>query len=278
MVVGCDGARSLVRRFLFPDAEDHSNYRLPVRLLGASTIYPGSVAAAARKLDPFFYQGGDPETSAAHWFSFLDSPSTSGRGDDTRDCQILIAWPFRKGFMGRDEPLEVPADGPERVRLMKTISSGWAEPFRTIVQNLPADADVKTISLEDWVPPSMEKWDTNAHGLQRVILVGDSAHAMTMYRGEAANHGIADVSLLLSQILPILSKSNVDEEQTKEDLLQACRTYTETMIERAAPAVLNSRQACLDAVTYERIDENSPLIMKRTIRAEPVTKEVSVLA
>jgi 2-polyprenyl-6-methoxyphenol hydroxylase-like FAD-dependent oxidoreductase len=277
IVVGCDGSRSIVRKLLFPNVEDHSNYSLPVRLLGTSTIYPGSVASKARKLDPFFYQGGDPETSAAHWFSFLDSPSTSGRGDDSRDCQILIAWPFRKEFMGHDEPLEVPAGGPERVQLMKAISSGWAEPFLSIVQNLPEDADVKTISLEDWVPPPIEKWNVNGE-LQRVVLVGDSAHAMTMYRGEAANHGITDVSLLLSQVLPVLSKGNVGQDTKKEDLLQACRTYTESMIERAAPAVLNSRQACLDAVTYERIDENSPLIMKRVIRAEPTTKEVSVLA
>ncbi|KAL2205376.1 FAD binding domain-containing protein [Sarocladium strictum] len=274
MVVGCDGSRSNVRKLLFPNVEDHTNHSLPVRLLGASTVYSGSVASGARELDPFFYQGGDPETSAAHWFSFLDSPSTSGRGDDSRDCQILIAWPFRKGFMGRDERLEVPLGGPERVQLMKTISGGWAEPFRSIVHNLPEDADVKTISLEDWVPPSIEKWNVK-DGLQRVVLVGDSAHAMTMYRGEAANHGITDVSLLLSQILPVLSKGNVDEESIKVDLLQACRTYTESMIERAAPAVLNSRQACLDAVTYERIDENSPLIMKRVIRAEPITKEIS---
>ncbi|KAK0386553.1 hypothetical protein NLU13_6388 [Sarocladium strictum] len=276
IVVGCDGSRSLVRQCLFPIADDHTNHRLPVRLLGASAIYPDSLASTVRKLDPFFFQGGDPETSAAHWFSFLDSPSTSGRGDDSRDCQILVSWPFRSGFMGRDEPLEIPPRGPERVKLMKTISSSWADPFRSIVENIPEDAEIKSIHLEDWVPPPMERWDAEAPGPHRVILVGDAAHAMTMYRGEAANHGIADVELLVSQIMPVLARGGLDEQRSGEELLQACRRYTEEMIERTAPAVLNSRQACLDAHTYERINESSPLIMKRVVRVEPPASKVSV--
>lgn len=273
MVVGCDGSRSRVRSRLFPSTEMHSNYSLPVRLLGASTIYPGSVTSPVRSLDPFFFQGGDPETNAAHWFSFLDSPSSSGRGDASRDCQILVSWPHRPGFMGRTKPLEVPSNSSERVRLMKTISKDWADPFRTIVQSLPEDTEVKTISLEDWVPPP-DHWN-DVPGSERVVLIGDAAHAMTMYRGEAANHGIADVDLLVSHIVPTLSKLS---EHGHDGLAEACKNYTLDMVERASPAVLKSRQACLDAHMYERINDDSPLIQKRAVRTEPAVVEVEVTA
>ncbi|KAH7325565.1 FAD binding domain protein [Stachybotrys elegans] len=263
LIVGCDGSRSRVRSSLFPDPAVHNNYQLPVRLLGASTIYPKELTAPVRKLDPFFFQGGDPKTDAAHWFSFLDSPASSGRGDDSRECQILVSWPYRPGFLGESEPLEIPAKGIERVKAMKRISHNWADPFRTIVQSIPDDTDVKTITLEDWVPPQ-DNWNAIS-GSDCVILVGDSAHAMTMYRGEAANHGIADVHLLVSYILPVLTKADTESSEISD----ACKAYTKGMVERAAPAVLRSRTACLDAHEYKKINDDSPLIQKRVIRTEP---------
>lgn len=259
IIVGCDGSHSRVRATLFPDPGTHSNHQLPVRLLGVSTIYPGSLAAKTRALDPFFFQGGDPLTSVSHWFSFLDSPETSGRGDDTRDCQILVSWPHRSGFLGDPNPLDVPRPSQDRVALMKKLTREWADPFRQIVQSIPETAEPKTISLEDWVPPR-EGW-TNLPGSDRVVLVGDSAHAMTMYRGEAANHGIMDVELLLSAILPVMQTA---DSVRGKDMVEACEHYTRDMVGRTAPAVLKSRQACLDAHTYERINDNSPLIQLRT--------------
>jgi 2-polyprenyl-6-methoxyphenol hydroxylase-like FAD-dependent oxidoreductase len=263
IIVGCDGSRSRVRSSLFPDPNVHNNYQLPVRLLGASTIYPKELTAPVRKLDPFFFQGGDPNTDAAHWFSFLDSPASSGREDESRECQILVSWPYRPGFLGQSEPLEIPKKGIERVQAMKRIAYNWADPFRTIVQSIPDETDVKTISLEDWVPPQ-DGWNA-VSGSDCVILVGDSAHAMTMYRGEAANHGIADVHLLVSHILPVLTKTNTESGEISE----ACKAYTRGMVERAAPAVLRSRTACLDAHDYKKINDDSPLIQKRVICAEP---------
>ncbi|RJE22800.1 FAD binding domain-containing protein [Aspergillus sclerotialis] len=258
IIVGCDGSHSRVRASLFPAPEIHLNYQLPVRLLGVSTIYPGKLAAKMRQLDPFFFQGGDPLTNASHWFSFLDSPETSGRGDDTRDCQILVSWPHRQGFLGEENPLEVPSRRRDRVAFMKRVASGWTNPFHEIVQSIPEDAEPKTITLEDWVPPH-DQW-TSVPGSGRVVLVGDAAHAMTMYRGEAANHGIMDVQLLLSFILPLLTTGDT---VCGERLTEACESYTQDMVERTAPAVLKSRQACLDAHVYERINDDSPLIQKR---------------
>ena len=150
-----------------------------MRLLGVSTVYPTSLASNARALDPFFYQAGDPETNAFHWFSFLDSPSNNDREDkETYECQILVSWPFQKGFRGRQEALEVPDEDKERLKIMKEVSGGWEDPFRGIVRAIPEGTEVKSILLEDWVPPEARHWDGRADN--KVVLVGDAAHAMTM--------------------------------------------------------------------------------------------------
>ena len=131
-----------------------------------------------RALDPFFFQGGDPQSDAYMWFSFLDTPSNNPRSEDpdTFECQVMVGWPYRKGFLGREEPLDVPPDGTERLALMREIADGWAEPFRECVMEIPEGTMVQAIRLEDFVP-RRGMWD-NMHG--RVTMVGDAAHAMTM--------------------------------------------------------------------------------------------------
>ena len=113
------------------------------------------------------------------YYSFLDTPSNNTRPvgqKDTYECQIILSYPFRKGFKGSEEPTEVPAEGPKKVALMKILAEGWAQPFRECVMSIPEETEVKTIRLEDWVPRK-NMWD-NLQG--RVTLVGDAAHAMTM--------------------------------------------------------------------------------------------------
>ena len=136
------------------------------------------MALKMRALDPFFFQGGDPQSDVFMWFSFLDTPSNNSRREnpDTFECQIMIGWPYRKGFLGRDEPLDAPSENSEKLVLMKRIAQGWAEPFQECVMEIPEDTSVQSIKLEDFVP-RRGMWD-NMHG--RVTIVGDAAHAMTM--------------------------------------------------------------------------------------------------
>ncbi|ETN44525.1 uncharacterized protein HMPREF1541_10195 [Cyphellophora europaea CBS 101466] len=272
LLIGADGSRSAVRRALFPGSLS-ANTPLPVRLLGVSTVYPAALSLTARALDPFFYQAGDPATDAFHWFSFLDSPSSNDRQGEAaagHDCQILVSWPFRAGFLGDDEkPTEVPVGNVERVRLMKRVARGWAQPFAGIVQAIPEEAECKSIALEDWVPPLAgdRGWEAR-EGAGRVVLVGDAAHAMTMFRGEAANHGIVDVQVLVREVGSLLEGQDELVFERERELEEACRRYRREMVKRTRPAVLNSRQACLDAHVYERINDESPLIKRRIAVAE----------
>lgn len=264
LLIGADGSRSRVRSLLLLNRRQLAvNNELPVRLLGASVVYPRELALKMRALDPFFFQGGDPETDTFMWFSFLDTPANNSRDNaDTYECQILISWPWREGYRGRKKPMDIPPTNGERIQLMKDLVDGWADPFHECVMNIPADAEIKVIALEDFVPkPNM--WD-NRDG--RVTLMGDAAHAMTMFRGEAYNHGVADISVLLPKILSTISLSkSASSEDSPWTLKQAIGDYEAEMIQRTAPAVLTSRRACLDAHQYDRINDQSPLVSKRVM-------------
>jgi len=200
LLVGADGTHSHARSLLVFRPQLAYNNALPIRLLGVSVIYPRPLAERIRALDPYFFQGGDPSSNVFMYYSFLDTPSNNTRPEkekDTYECQIILSWPFQGGFKGQEESLEVPNEGPKRVALMKSLAEAWAEPFRETVMNIPEDADVKTIKLEDWIP-KQETWD-NLKG--RATLVGDAAHAMTMCMSHA------NWSLILSPPIKSLSQS-----------------------------------------------------------------------
>jgi 2-polyprenyl-6-methoxyphenol hydroxylase-like FAD-dependent oxidoreductase len=256
MLVGCDGANSAVRRLLHP--ETHQNEQLPVRLLGATANYSESQISAIRNLDPFFLQGTDPNTDAYLWFSFLETPS-DGREDGTYKCQVIVSWPYRENWLDRVDPTECPNTKTGQLFFMNYLSESWAEPFHSLLQNMPKDSEIRPIELADWLPQA----STGFGG--RVMLVGDAAHAMVMYRGEGANHSIVDVSKLLEQIKRLYERTETMEGNPFET---AQKAYESEMIERTKVAVLASRQACLDAHEYARIDEKSPLVKRRMMRTD----------
>jgi 2-polyprenyl-6-methoxyphenol hydroxylase-like FAD-dependent oxidoreductase len=256
MLVGCDGANSVVRRLLHPN--DYRNEQLPVRLLGATAHYTEPQIAAIRRLDPFFLQGADPKTDAYLWFSFLETPS-DGREDGTYKCQVIVSWPYRENWLDRVDPTECPNTRSGQLFLMNYISESWAEPFHSLLQDMPKDSEIRPIELADWLPGASIGFEG------RVTLTGDAAHAMVMYRGEGANHSIIDVSKLLEQIKPLYEHT---ETIKGNSFGTARKSYESEMIERTEVAVLASRRACLDAHEYARINEKSPLVKRRMMRTD----------
>jgi 2-polyprenyl-6-methoxyphenol hydroxylase-like FAD-dependent oxidoreductase len=181
MLIGCDGSRSQARKVLCPN--NYSNYQLPIRLMGATVSYDVEKCKPIQDLDPYFFQCCDPQTDNFMFYGFLDVPSAerqSAEGPLPVTCQVLTSWPCRPGFLGIPEPVEIPEARTDRVAWMKRMTTGWTEPFRSIVQDMPEDTEPKVISLEDWVPV-VGAWDN--HG--RVTLIGDAAHAMTMCKFHA---------------------------------------------------------------------------------------------
>jgi hypothetical protein len=61
----------------------------------------------------------------------------------------------------------------ERIALIKSITSDWTPHLRKLVEIIPDDAEATAIHLADWFP-------TTKREHERVVLMGDAAHTMTM--------------------------------------------------------------------------------------------------
>ena len=85
-----------------------------------------------------------------------------------------MSWPARPGFWGKDEPLEFPPTTEGKHALLQEIASTWADPFKSFLQQVPNDAEIQGLEVQDFIPPL----GFRARG--RVTLMGDSVHAMAM--------------------------------------------------------------------------------------------------
>ncbi|KAJ5747292.1 uncharacterized protein N7511_008988 [Penicillium nucicola] len=186
LLVACDGSRSRTREILYPEMKMNP---LPVQILGASTLYTAEQLGGAESIDPYIFQGSHPVSDVFLFFSFLDTPGnfeTSSK--DHYHCQVIVSYADSK-------QIAVPGDNIGRIALMKSLTESWSEPFRSLVHNLPDDVEVRPLRIEDWI---FEPGRVYAH--PRAVLMGDSAHTMTMYRGEGANNAIVDVLDLVKHV------------------------------------------------------------------------------
>lgn len=76
LLIACDGSKSRAREILYPDAQMN---QLPVQLLGASTLYTVEEMSGAEAIDPFMFQGSDPESNVYLYFSCALAESKPSR-------------------------------------------------------------------------------------------------------------------------------------------------------------------------------------------------------
>ena len=241
VLIGAEGSNSKTRQFLLPNS--YHNYQLPVRFVGVSLDMTLEQVAPLRALDPLLFQGCHPDTGVYLWVSMLHVPQAEDL-DKVYRVQINLSWTVK------DANDEVPPDSSTRLQQMKSKALGFHPTLKTVIDGIPTGTEVLEIKLADW---PCQQWDNR--GL--VTLAGDSAHAMTMYRGEAANHGILDASELLAQLQRV--------QCGDVSLQSALNEYETAMRERAATAVLLSRQACLDAHDFHGLNANSAVLKRRAI-------------
>lgn len=90
-------------------------------------------------------------------------------------------------------------------------------------------------------------------------------------RGEAANHGIKDVTHLYGEVFaspPTTTKTFPLSTGPPPPNREGVDAYEREMIPRNKQAVLNSRKACLDSSDHKSINENSPLVSRRAVALE----------
>lgn len=189
LLVASDGARSRARQILYPDGCQMNS--LPVQLLGASTLYTTEEMGGVQSIDPYIFQGSHPDTNVFLFFScmlsqqrrsciissntvaVLDTPNNFDESSKDRyHVQIIVSWADEKD-------IAVPKENADRIALMKRLTDNWAEPFRSLIQKLPEDTEARSIRIEDWMfSPN------HTHKHPRAVLMGDSAHTMTMCKFE----------------------------------------------------------------------------------------------
>ncbi|KAJ5609841.1 hypothetical protein N7528_009107 [Penicillium herquei] len=249
LIIGADGSRSMVRQVLRPDA--YLNTPVGVNFTGVAVDLTPEKVKALRDMDPLLFQGCHPPTGAFFWYSTLETPQvngTEGTSAERYRAQICMSWPVR----GPED--QVASTDEERLANMKRRAQGFAPFLKQAVDDIPAGTAVTEIKLADW---ECLPWD-NRQG--RITLAGDSSHAMTMYRGEAANHGLLDAFHLVDAITNIYSGDATPQ--------QAIDFFEEEMRTRTSRAVRLSRTACLDAHDWTRLDETSAILTKRAIQAK----------
>lgn len=252
VLVGAEGTNSRTRQFVAPDT--YTNQTLDVKLLGAAVDMTPEQVKPLRDIDPLLFQGGHPDTNDFLWISMLDTPATNGSAgtpDEYYKVQVILSWPVKT-----PADAVVPDTSAGRAEEIKRRAAEFHPILRDAVSLVTASekaaSSAQEIILQDW--PCLP-WD-NHGGL--VTLTGDAAHAMTMFRGEAANHGIMDAYHLAAALAEIYAG-----RKTKQEALDG---YEAEMRDRTSVAVLWSREACIGAHDYHSLDEKSAVLRRRAIK------------
>jgi hypothetical protein len=173
-----------------------ATHQIPVRLFGFTLRVTAEEAAAIRKLDPFFLQGTASSSNIYMYLSrkfhvsvrdshllilrlsVLEAPQEQ-RSNNEFLYQICISWKRHDHLLeGNKTPQGSPSQA-DRVNIIRDIVQDWAEPFRSFVMLITDATDVKQLDLDDCAPEKAMK------PADRVMLVGDAFHAMTMCKPSA---------------------------------------------------------------------------------------------
>ncbi|KPM37609.1 hypothetical protein AK830_g8963 [Neonectria ditissima] len=246
VLVGAEGSNSRTRKFLAPAT--YRNTQLPVRCVGCAVDFTASAVQPLRRIDPLLFQGCHPASGSFLWVSMLETPGINGtRGSDAERyrVQINISWPAKTV---RDE---VAATDAGRLAGMKQRAEGFHAVLGDAVRAIPEGSAMREMVVQDW--PCLP-WD-NRGG--RVTLAGDAAHAMTVYRGEAANHGILDAYRLCARLAAVYGGGL--------DVKAGVDGYEAELRERTSAAVLLNRRACLEAHDWAGLDGDSAVLKRSSM-------------
>ncbi|EEA19340.1 hypothetical protein TMatcc_009474 [Talaromyces marneffei ATCC 18224] len=248
LLVASDGSNSRIRKYLYPSAFE--NIPVAVRLLGVTVSYTPEQVASALAIDPYFFQGTHSDSNIYLFFSFLNSPYNTGNDTGNYICQVIVSWAESKDII-------IPESNVERIGLIKNITSDWTPHLQKLIEIIPGDAEATAIHLADWFP-------TTKREHERVVLMGDAAHTMTMFRGEGGNNAVTDAYDFAKRIGPLIEQKNQQQEVLWERFNQALDEYDHDVLTRGQPCVTNARRACLDAHDFSLVTEDSPLVSRRS--------------
>ncbi|KAI9684932.1 MAG: hypothetical protein M1822_005581 [Bathelium mastoideum] len=217
-LVGCDSAKSVVRKAVLPLADIQLEVT-PALVFNLTQTYTAEQAKFIRSFyHPMIMIAPHPaqETMALICIA------------DVKDPDRPEEWVFQLLYSkwGTEEPA---ATNEERLAQLKEIGQLYCEPFKSAAKWVKDDTHIYPDRLKEW--PNPPKWDS--HG-GRVTLAGDAAHPMAPYRGQGLNNALEDAAYYVSLVADVL--------EGKQSLRNAVAAYDEEMRHRGAKEVETTRK------------------------------------
>ena len=160
VIIGADGGNSQVRRWLLQDLATQEV--LPFQFMNFSFSLP---AEKALWLDKVMNHNVDVATHPKSMYMglfMLDKPNVDK--PETWIFYLLVTWPI--------ETKEDEANTDNRMERLRAKMAGWADPYKSVVEWLPDDQEIKRDQLRIW---HTKPWDSRGG---RVTLAGDAAHRL----------------------------------------------------------------------------------------------------
>ncbi|KAK4555863.1 hypothetical protein LTR86_007083 [Recurvomyces mirabilis] len=230
LIVGCDGSRSRVRSMLVgPEAAKVKATGITLVNFGAK--FDRETALLIRKQHPIFYNCVH-HTGYMYFLRILDVP----------DPDEAASWTFQNIFAWKGAPYTSDfATKAEQTNWLRARASEFAEPWRTVLSNIPGDSVFTIDAINIWRPV---KWSASPL-CGKVTLAGDAAHASTPIRGQGLNNGLEDAVQLVERLS--------SAEKTDESLRHAVQGYEEEMIERGRRDVDLSEASAVAIFDYNQV-------------------------
>ncbi|KAG2182605.1 hypothetical protein INT44_005584 [Umbelopsis vinacea] len=224
VLVGADGSKSRICKHL--RGQDLEATPLPVVIMVTIFRVNGEKFKEFQVITRTHGIAFGPETGSEGTYAMFFSLNDSNVEKDEYDMLIAFSWLNESGEHG------VPESQADKVALVKKIGSTFCEPFKALVQSINNDQPVHEIQVTEKIP---RPWNNQG----KVTLVGDAAHAMSMFRGEGGNHAMRDAGELCTNL--------VQAHNGEKSLQQALDDYEKEMIVRGAAATVESHKAAFTA-------------------------------
>jgi 2-polyprenyl-6-methoxyphenol hydroxylase-like FAD-dependent oxidoreductase len=190
LVVGCDGANSVVREcILGKDAAQVED--LDIQMLNISCTFPKETAMLQRMGHPVFKNSYHPD--GFMWWQSIQ---------DVKDPMAPETWLFQNvlSWIGEPRAEDFP-DAVSRMKYWKEKAKNFAEPWHSVGKDLPDDFPVIVDRTTCW-RPTMDWSEKFGH---RVTIAGDAAHPMPPHRGQGLNNALQDAAVLVDELKAVKS-------------------------------------------------------------------------
>lgn len=216
LVIGADGVHSAVRSFVVDsEAEQRARYTGFMAFGGLSTVAGLEARCAWLRRDELFFMRGDNGTVGL-----------THMGDDD--------WMWWSHVPQPTEPQAVDFDSEQHLAQARALFGGFAEPVPSAMANCASLLVAATYDV-----PHLSRWSHD-----RVVLLGDAAHAMSTAAGQGAAMALEDAVVLARALC-------LDED----DLAQSLQRYECTRKPRVEPIVAQGHAN--DSRNYTKRDGSS---------------------